>query len=409
MRPTQRCSSNSWLIAQPFLRRPAWLRRGLLCVDDVRLGFQTLDRGRCYTIGFRHPNFHPMAADPLGVWNIQSVDLASGIATAAGLPGIPRQAAYNREDLVSLVGSQDVRRRGIRVEDLELISRRALDGAKAASAGKPVPRLLASREWVFNTWFIYGFILGSRRPEVCPDVLYASPLLHRVHQLIYSRSPPQQVQSARYQYNSLRAFLSPSDRSDFLELFPEFAPCFAMYERFVSNVVDFLINPAEIKNGQEGVIAQTILARIKRTERIFSISNKSQRDIVYDFVVCPEHVVLYLNALAGWYHKDARSALNWAQWSYVWGPPGGGAGPIVLVPGRLFWTRRGAGVGFRRVVPEPHVRRRSIFFVPAVKTLLGHSVGVPIDLSTPDVFCLSSNRHRKVVQNPQATERREWL
>ena len=64
-----------------------------------------------------------------------------------------------------------------------------------------------------------------------------------------------------------------------------------MYERFVSNVVDFLINPAEIKNGQEGVITQTILARIKRTERIFSISNKSQRDIVYDFVVCPEHVV----------------------------------------------------------------------------------------------------------------------
>ena len=40
------------------------LRRGLLCVGDVCLDFQTLDRGRCYTIGFRHPNFHPMAADP---------------------------------------------------------------------------------------------------------------------------------------------------------------------------------------------------------------------------------------------------------------------------------------------------------------------------------------------------------
>ena len=146
-----------------------------------------------YTIGFRHPNFHPMAADPPGVWNIQSVDFASGVATAAGLPGIPRQAAYNREDLVRLVGSQDVRRRGIRVEDLELISRRALDDAKAAIAGKPVPRLLASREWVFNTSFNYGFILRIRRPEVCPDVLYASPLLHCVRQLIYSRRPPQQV------------------------------------------------------------------------------------------------------------------------------------------------------------------------------------------------------------------------
>ena len=76
------------------------LRRGLRCVDDARLEFQTLERGRCYTIGFRHPNFHLMVADPPGAWNIQSVDLASGIATAAGLPGIPRQAAYNREDLV---------------------------------------------------------------------------------------------------------------------------------------------------------------------------------------------------------------------------------------------------------------------------------------------------------------------
>ena len=122
------------------------LRRGLLCVDDVRLDFETLDRGRSYTIGFRHPNFHPMVADPPGVWNIQSVDLASGVATAAGLQGITRQAAYNREDLARLVGNQDVRRRGIWVEDLELISRRALDDAKAAIADKPVPQLLASRE-----------------------------------------------------------------------------------------------------------------------------------------------------------------------------------------------------------------------------------------------------------------------
>ena len=162
---------------------------------------------------------------------------------SAGSCGDRAQAAYNREDLVRFVGSQDVRRRGIRVEDLELISRRSLHDAKAAIAGKPVPRLLASRKWVFNTSFNYGFILRSRRPEVCPDVLYASALLHRVRQLIYSRHPPQQVQSARYQYNSLRAFLSLSDRSDFLELFPEFAPCFAMYERFVNNVVDFVFNP----------------------------------------------------------------------------------------------------------------------------------------------------------------------
>ena len=89
----------------------------------------------------------------------------------AGLPGIPRQAAYNHDDLVRLVGSQDVRRRGKRLEDLKVISRRFLDDAKAAIGGKPVPRLLASREWVSNTSFNYGLVLRSRRPEVCPDVL----------------------------------------------------------------------------------------------------------------------------------------------------------------------------------------------------------------------------------------------
>ena len=60
-----------------------------------------------------------------------------------------------------------------------------------------------------------------------------------------------------------------------------------------------MISPAEIKNGREGVIAQRILARIKQTDRIFSFSNKSQRDILYDVLVCPEHVVLYHKALAG--------------------------------------------------------------------------------------------------------------
>ena len=64
-----------------------------------------------------------------------------------------------------------------------------------------------------------------------------------------------------------------------------------MYERFVNNVVDF------VKNGWVGLIAQTILARIKRIERIFSFLNKSRRDIVYNFEVCPEHVVSYLKAL----------------------------------------------------------------------------------------------------------------
>ena len=182
-------------------------------------------------------------------------------------------------------------------EDFELLSRRALDDAKAAIAGKTRARLLASRKWVFNTSFNYGFIPLSRRPEVSQDVLYASPLLHRVRLLIKSHRPPRQVQSARY--NSLRAFLCPSERRDFLELFPEFAPCFAMYERFVNNVVDFVINQAKIKNGRERVIPQTILALIN-VQSESSVSEINHNAILYTTSWSALNMwFLYLKALAG--------------------------------------------------------------------------------------------------------------
>ena len=72
--------------SQPFLSATGLrLRRGLLCVDNVRLDFQPLDRGRCYTIGFHHPNFHPMAPTLRG----------SGISSRLTLRrGSPRRLAF---------------------------------------------------------------------------------------------------------------------------------------------------------------------------------------------------------------------------------------------------------------------------------------------------------------------------
>ena len=59
--------------------RPPLRRRCLSQILNTRARAVLHDR-------LRHPNFHPMVADPPGVLNIQSVDLASGVATAAGLP-----------------------------------------------------------------------------------------------------------------------------------------------------------------------------------------------------------------------------------------------------------------------------------------------------------------------------------
>ena len=122
-----------------------------------------------------------MIADPPGVWNIQTADLCTGAprANGAGLPAIPHQTVYNREDLA-------VRRRsGLRMAYLSYISRTI----------RP---------------FNYGFILRSRNPEatgVYSDILCESPRLRRVRQLVYQH-PSRQVreeidESSRLEYCAL--------------------------------------------------------------------------------------------------------------------------------------------------------------------------------------------------------------
>ena len=64
-------NTNAEIVHGLLLRHPAFvaetemtLERNFLRKGDVRLGFGRLARTRCYTIGFRHGNFHPMVADP---------------------------------------------------------------------------------------------------------------------------------------------------------------------------------------------------------------------------------------------------------------------------------------------------------------------------------------------------------
>lgn len=264
---------------------------GVLSADDVRLNFRTLDQKRCYTIGFRHPNFHPMTADPPGVWNIQSVNLVSGVTATDGLPGVPNQATYDISDLNRLLGRY---RRPMRVEDLESISQTALDDAKEIIAGKMVPSLLSGDEWTFATSFNYGFILRSKKPLNCPDILIASPLLNRVRQLIYNRRPPNNI--GQRQFDSLWAYLNIGDRKDFIDLFPDAEVRFKIYEKFIEYIVDIVLDPSKIKNKQEGLVAQMVLARC-RVGSIGPFVEKSHREIIRDIAICPDYLTRYAEIL----------------------------------------------------------------------------------------------------------------
>jgi hypothetical protein len=313
------------------------LARGFLCEGDVRLDFAALDPARCYTLGFRHGNFHPMTADPPGIWNIQTAVLATGVpeymttAASPGLPLVPRQAIFTREDIVRLavaggrfgVGSDGA---AIQMADLNHICRTALEDAKAAIAGAagisdacppPLPATPGVRVSPFN----YGFILRSRSPGLTgahSDILCETPLLRRVRQLVYQRPPRQDQQDldeiSRLEYNALKAFLSEADRDDFAALFPEFRARFALFKEFVENVIHLVIQmrrqDAMAPNGRPGgasarpgapraqtkTVARAILAHILR-HADFKPFHADAKSIVHDFVVRPEYALLYLRAI----------------------------------------------------------------------------------------------------------------
>lgn len=289
--------------------------------NDTRLDFKKLDAGWCYTFGFRHPHFHPMDADQPGVWNIQATKLFTGAAQPSGLcgglPAIPPQETFSRADVLSLLaacgGGARPPEAPLRVADLEFVSRTALEDAKAAVASGSSSA--AARGFSFN----YGFILRSRdvaKTGRYSDVLYESPLLLRVRQLLYQR-PPRHVRdkldaSTRLEFCALRAYLVVTSRNDFSALFPRFARRFETYGRFLDDVVAHIVQWVEAAatgrcgwpapapstaDAQTKTIAQALATHILKHEGGAWLLRQGAHNVVRDFVVQPEYALIYLRAL----------------------------------------------------------------------------------------------------------------
>lgn len=297
------------------------LLRNFLCEGDARLDFAGLDPGKCYTVGFRHNNFHPMGADPPGVWNIQAADLATGAPLygedSPGLPHIPRQAVFSAAGLRQLLSRPG--EEPICMADLDQISRTALDEAKPVIAGT-APRAppIAPSEGIHVSPFNYGFILRSRDPAVTgplSDILSESPLLRKVRQLVYQR-PGRQVRDEldhtnRLEYSGLKAYLTEADRADFIALFPEFKERFALYKQFLDNVIRMVVTlhrqnamapNTRTSNGEAPrtritTVAKAMLTHICRFETDFRPFHADAASLVHDFVARPEYALLYLKAI----------------------------------------------------------------------------------------------------------------
>ena len=280
----------------------------LVNTDDggTKLEFKNLSRTVCYTVGFRHHNFHPMTSDPERMWQIQSTNLATPSPEVVysgnnlGLPGIPDQKVYAVPS--KLVGGQVPT-----MENLNACLSSSIEDAEKyitskCEAGPSLPDKIN-----------YGYILRSRntaRSMEYSDILIESPLLTRIRKIVYARSP-RSVRSLlnaddRLEYNAMRAFLTANARNEFLALYPDWRVKFNAYESFTNNIINIIISALrnrEIKTTKPpnystatGRVAQELLAHICKFERL-DPHHTGTLDIVRDYVVSPEYTLIFMRAL----------------------------------------------------------------------------------------------------------------
>jgi hypothetical protein len=282
----------------------------------TRLNFTNLDRARCYTVGFRHHNFHPMKADPERMWQIQSTDL-SGAApqvifsgNGRGLPGVPDQHVYADDSF----GSSALGGEALSLESLRAIGSNALARAAAYAAQFAAGEVPSGQPGTLPTELNYGYILRSRDPARTrehSDFLVETPLLGRIRKIVYERAPrsvrDSLVAADRLEYNAMRAFLTATERGDFLALYPDWTARFQAYEEFVNNVIHLVIHATRQRalapmsrepslKSPTGQVARALLDHICRFEKLTAF-HKDTESIVRDYVINPEYALLFLRAM----------------------------------------------------------------------------------------------------------------
>lgn len=298
---------------------PEFAKESGMELVDKRLTFSNLDTRYCYTFGFRHHNFHPMVSDPERIWQIQVANTSYGCPkimfnrfTEAGLPHVPSQQILPDEDIYPRLVVND----RFKISKLQSMLSSAVDDVVALAAVDPLDAALESIGAGPSTPPVhnYGYILRSRDPrktKECSDVMIESPLLARVRKIIYERAPKQIRDSLsseeRLEYNALKAFLTPTERSEFISLYPEWKDKFRKYEEFVNGLKEQAVHivrqramaPSAKEPAAKSVVsrlARTLIDDICRRESITAF-HKDTESILSDFIVDSQYTYLFLRVL----------------------------------------------------------------------------------------------------------------
>ncbi len=314
---------------------PRFVSETGLRLDSGRLSFTHLDESRCYTVGLRHHDFHPILADPERLWVIQVTDLSGDLPRvdrSARLYDLPPQEVLANPHRLAEIAARRRENRALAgrtasapgdwptLQDLISLGDdskdRALDyiARQAASAGPGSPEGQVTPVRALPSDLHYGFILRSRDPGktlTLSDILIESPFLTRVRKLLYDRPPRHEQDSVtasdRSEYTAMRAYLAVDNRADYLALRPQLSQRFQVYDGFVRSLIQLVahslrqraLGPASREPPLRtpiGQVASSLLEHVWKHERLTGF-HKDSEAIVRDYVTHPQYALLYIRAL----------------------------------------------------------------------------------------------------------------
>lgn len=178
-----------------------------LAAKYPNFSFDALDKTKCYTIGFHHPDFHPLHGDPAKLWLVQVWrPTDDGLMVAEDVDiGLPKQRPIEVKSINFLLKENE----------------------------KAIARYFNSPPQNIRTE--YGYFLRAKEPTPNGDILLESNLLRRIRQQIYNLPKPNKsnikltTSERRTRYITLRAYLM-SHKPQFLAMFPQFAGTFKKYD-----------------------------------------------------------------------------------------------------------------------------------------------------------------------------------
>jgi broad specificity phosphatase PhoE len=220
------------------------------------LTFTNLDTNYCYTMGFRHHNFHPMKIDPEKIWQVQYSDLSSENPKVyyggKFLPTIlPIQEVWDYSKFVNVENT--VNYTIIKNKGKSSFINTCIEIGKSVEDS-----IYFEKDDVLQSNFSpqYGFIFRSLDFDKTGDLsnfIIEYPLFQVNKELIYDQYSSLKDctinEKNRMYYNAMRAFLNDgrgdiytSAKKKFTSLYPEWSPKFYGFNEFMNSLTIQIIN-----------------------------------------------------------------------------------------------------------------------------------------------------------------------